>query len=216
MKRIAFAALAAGLAAATPAHADYLGFGGSGPDGTQKLVINGSGNISTSNIGWFEATGYHDEFNQNYAAGEQWSSNSFRNFFVFDAGTGATSISLEATGYYWISDGAGPLTYTLYDVSSDINTFNTYYGRTDIFNDLGTGTVYGQASFLPGVYGVLSISLNAAGVAAFNAAGASGSYFTLGGVVTDNAIPEPASWALMIAGFGLVGGAMRRRVALAT
>ena len=26
-----------------------------------------------------------------------------------------------------------------------------------------------------------------------------------------NAIPEPASWALMIAGFGLVGGAMRRR-----
>ena len=27
------------------------------------------------------------------------------------------------------------------------------------------------------------------------------------------AVPEPASWALMIAGFGLVGGAMRRRVA---
>lgn len=25
------------------------------------------------------------------------------------------------------------------------------------------------------------------------------------------AIPEPASWALMIAGFGLVGGALRRR-----
>lgn len=25
-------------------------------------------------------------------------------------------------------------------------------------------------------------------------------------------IPEPASWALMIAGFGLVGGAMRRRI----
>jgi hypothetical protein len=28
-----------------------------------------------------------------------------------------------------------------------------------------------------------------------------------------NAVPEPASWALMIAGFGLVGGAMRRRTA---
>lgn len=26
-----------------------------------------------------------------------------------------------------------------------------------------------------------------------------------------NAVPEPASWALMIAGFGMVGGAMRRR-----
>ena len=30
--------------------------------------------------------------------------------------------------------------------------------------------------------------------------------FTLGG-----AVPEPATWAMMIAGFGLVGGAMRRR-----
>jgi hypothetical protein len=36
-------------------------------------------------------------------------------------------------------------------------------------------------------------------------------------VVTDlgkGTVPEPASWALMIVGFGLVGGAMRRRVAL--
>jgi hypothetical protein len=24
-------------------------------------------------------------------------------------------------------------------------------------------------------------------------------------------VPEPAAWALMLAGFGLVGGAMRRR-----
>lgn len=28
-------------------------------------------------------------------------------------------------------------------------------------------------------------------------------------------VPEPASWAMMIAGFGLVGGAMRRRATLA-
>jgi type IV pilus assembly protein PilY1 len=28
---------------------------------------------------------------------------------------------------------------------------------------------------------------------------------------TTGAVPEPASWAMMIAGFGLVGGAMRRR-----
>jgi hypothetical protein len=27
----------------------------------------------------------------------------------------------------------------------------------------------------------------------------------------NNAVPEPASWALMIAGFALVGGAIRRR-----
>ena len=30
--------------------------------------------------------------------------------------------------------------------------------------------------------------------------------------VTVGGVPEPASWAMMIAGFGLVGGAMRRRL----
>ncbi|MFS0735467.1 PEPxxWA-CTERM sorting domain-containing protein [Sphingomonas sp. 1P06PA] len=30
--------------------------------------------------------------------------------------------------------------------------------------------------------------------------------------VTTAAVPEPAAWALMIGGFGIVGGAMRRRV----
>lgn len=30
---------------------------------------------------------------------------------------------------------------------------------------------------------------------------------------TSGAVPEPASWALMVGGFGLVGGAMRRRAA---
>jgi hypothetical protein len=29
--------------------------------------------------------------------------------------------------------------------------------------------------------------------------------------ITGNTVPEPASWALMIAGFGMIGGAMRRR-----
>jgi PEP-CTERM motif len=33
-----------------------------------------------------------------------------------------------------------------------------------------------------------------------------------GGPTTPGAVPEPATWAMMIAGFGLVGGAMRRRV----
>ncbi|QMW23365.1 PEP-CTERM sorting domain-containing protein [Sandaracinobacteroides saxicola] len=31
------------------------------------------------------------------------------------------------------------------------------------------------------------------------------------GTITGGVVPEPATWAMMIAGFGLVGGAMRRR-----
>lgn len=34
---------------------------------------------------------------------------------------------------------------------------------------------------------------------------------TFGSATPGNAIPEPATWAMMIGGFGLVGGAMRRR-----
>jgi hypothetical protein len=35
--------------------------------------------------------------------------------------------------------------------------------------------------------------------------------FRVTGVTPAGAVPEPASWALMIAGFGLAGGALRRR-----
>ena len=42
------------------------------------------------------------------------------------------------------------------------------------------------------------------------------SYFLLDNVSVTPGVPEPAAWALMIAGFGLVGSALRRRaVALA-
>lgn len=40
--------------------------------------------------------------------------------------------------------------------------------------------------------------------------------FTLTGTVNAPAVPEPATWAMMIAGFGLVGGAMRRRQTVAS
>ena len=35
--------------------------------------------------------------------------------------------------------------------------------------------------------------------------------FTLGSVTVPNAVPEPATWAMMLSGFGLLGAATRRR-----
>ncbi|MEG3123520.1 PEPxxWA-CTERM sorting domain-containing protein [Sphingomonas sp. GB1N7] len=35
--------------------------------------------------------------------------------------------------------------------------------------------------------------------------------FTINGTVAASAVPEPATWAMMIGGFGMVGGAMRSR-----
>jgi hypothetical protein len=39
----------------------------------------------------------------------------------------------------------------------------------------------------------------------------SGQTGNVGATVTPSAVPEPASWAMFIGGFGLIGGAMRRR-----
>ncbi|HEV2569148.1 PEPxxWA-CTERM sorting domain-containing protein [Sphingomonas sp.] len=39
--------------------------------------------------------------------------------------------------------------------------------------------------------------------------------FTLGNVSVPNAIPEPATWAMMLGGFGLLGAATRRRARVA-
>ncbi|KAB7644440.1 PEPxxWA-CTERM sorting domain-containing protein [Polymorphobacter fuscus] len=41
--------------------------------------------------------------------------------------------------------------------------------------------------------------------------GGSGNYFALDNLTVTSDVPEPASWAMMIAGFGLVGAVMRRR-----
>ena len=47
------------------------------------------------------------------------------------------------------------------------------------------------------------------GALRFRSSGVAFEFDTIGGAVAG--VPEPASWVLMIGGFGLVGGAMRRR-----
>ena len=37
-----------------------------------------------------------------------------------------------------------------------------------------------------------------------------------GNATVTSGVPEPATWAMMITGFGMIGGAMRRRKATAT
>jgi hypothetical protein len=60
---------------------------------------------------------------------------------------------------------------------------------------LAAGTQFGFAVNYDGVYYNDSTGIN----------------FTVHGPDASGAVPEPASWAMMVGGFGLVGGAMRRR-----
>ena len=84
-----------------------------------------------------------------------------------------------------ITLGAGTWYFTLGAAA----TSDGSYAYWDINN--GPSDAYANGSSLAGVYGPTSST-------AFS--------LTSGG-----AVPEPASWALMVGGFGLVGGAMRAR-----
>jgi hypothetical protein len=212
MKQYFVVALAAGLVAAAPAHAFYYGFGGSLPDGSQTLVVNGVGGMVPFDTGWFDSNGLHHFLNDNFAVGIDYLGVDHRNFFVFDSQIGVTSLALQSNGFAWNFDGHPSMTWTLYDVSSVIDLSHNYSGAAGvaIYNDLGTGIVYGTMTFFSQP-AMVTVSLNAAGIAAYNAAGNTGSAFTIGGALVANAVPEPASWALMITGFGLTGGALRRR-----
>lgn len=105
----------------------------------------------------------------------------------------------------------------VYDlVSADINialTAGTYYfslvainnfasnGQVGIVTDLDTASNGFQAN--PGG------GFGAGTTFAFNPTGTAG--YRITGDLTGSVVPEPASWAMMIGGFGLVGGALRRR-----
>ena len=77
----------------------------------------------------------------------------------------------------------------------------------------GAGAIYPYCNWSPiGVsFAGIAQSINFAGAANFVAF----DDITFGSATAGGGVPEPAAWALMIAGMGLAGGALRRRRSLA-
>jgi hypothetical protein len=226
---LAAGACAAALAAAaTPAAAvdNYL-FGHS-PFGVQQLVLNGGAiTLDAVDTGWIASTGNHDPTNPNYIVGEcsSCSNPAFNDYFRFDlsnVGVEITSAVLSVgngEGY-----AAGPLSMlSLFDVTSPLSSLDLGRPRNDaggiaIFDDLQSGVLYGSRAITGVVLNSqVDTDLNLAAVAALNAA--RGGQFAIGGTLRpgteipggSGAVPEPASWALMILGFGAAGSLLRRR-----
>ncbi len=96
-----------------------------------------------------------------------------------------------------------------YFVTGSINGTSTFYaGANDVRATGPNGSAWLNPSYSkfstyvgPGTY---TFNVTGDGVAGVPAGLA---------LRLDSNVPEPASWAMMIAGFGLVGAAMRRRVA---
>lgn len=122
----------------------------------------------------------------------------------------------------WTFTVAGPATFRITDafVTGDVfslydgaillakTTFTTTAEPIDAYYGTAwSDTSYSRLSYLvgPGSYSFTITGDGAGGVPAGFAVR----------LDTTSAVPEPATWAMMITGFGLVGGAMRRRVATA-
>lgn len=164
--------------------------------------------------------------NKNYAAVSCANYNCFtlvgpeesaNNFFVFDL-KGVNGPIFDAM----LSIGNGPNgvqrglhDYLLFDVSTPIDQLLADYpvrsgsNPIAIYNDLKTGLSFGQARFGSAQNGSqILIPLNSSAFMSIEAA--QGQLWAIGGT----AVPEPASWGMMIAGFALLGVVMRRRAHL--
>lgn len=139
---------------------------------------------------------------------------------------GGGAISILGTGYTNSLPGPAPATTTIYGIDDTTDSLVTATPA----NGGANGGVYSSV-------GALNVALGAADAVAFDISGFSGTGFlsinsllysvdltsgaatslgsfgrsSLIGLTAIGAIPEPASWAMMIAGFGIVGASLRRR-----
>jgi hypothetical protein len=85
-------------------------------------------------------------------------------------------------------------------------TTTSLFSTTLAANSYGSSTSFGSLVVTLGAGDSVDFALNNLGDFSFDSTGISA---TIRNVPTG--VPEPASWALMIAGFGVVGGIARRR-----
>jgi hypothetical protein len=192
---LAAALLASSMLAASPAAAvttfstnwDSTDFG-SGPGFV----------ILPSYEGWTSVAGGGIEVQYNNVAGQPFSG---ENLVELDSTSNSTMERFIDPGAYLLTFyySARP------NVPANSNGITVFANGGEIYNVTGAGT--GATNWM---FQQVKFSISAPGSLRFAAVGTSNS---LGGYIENislsGAVPEPATWAMMILGFGAVGGAMR-------
>jgi hypothetical protein len=193
---LTFASFAVAMAA-TPAHAVTTFFN------DWESVDFGSGPgfvILPSYEGWTSVAGPGIEVQRNNVAGLPFSG---ENLVELDSSANSTMERVIAAGNYTLSFYYSPRPR----VPANSNGIDVLVNGVSVFAVTGAGG--SQTSW---TQHFVNFSLAAPGTLRFSATGISNS---LGGYLEDvrlgAAVPEPASWAMMLAGFGLAGAAVRRR-----
>ena len=228
-------AISAPALAATPV---VDGTAGTTEYGAAKATVATAPGAPTSNFGTPGNTataGYNiyltDTNDKLYGAMQQTGGTSDGTFvnLYFDinptTGTGGSELGIEVTNKRGFVAG----TSTYFDLSSAINFSTTTVGgltttEFSIDNSVFRDFIFGaqqQGYFGPGGYTTQDVRLNLSQSLSYSVAGgASYGDARLGtfSVAATAAVPEPATWGMMLIGFGGLGYAMRRRnnVRLAT
>jgi hypothetical protein len=172
------------------------------------LVCNFSASAATLNVpaidrGWYDITGSHNPFNDNYAVGDDRGYglcgattcfNDYRNFFVFDLSGVTQPISSAKLALnvplaaYESSDPSE--NYELHDVVTPIAALIDGTGGVAAHADLGSGVVYGSRTMTAAdMESVVEITLNSSAVSALNSThglfGIGGSLTTLDDLVNN-------------------------------
>ena len=183
--KILAAAVAASLAAAPAAHAAVITFSG----------------LSGANNQPFTGSYVEDGYTVSYTGGDLWEAHLF--------GDAAPSLASWSVGAFDVSGGlftlgnfrgaaAEPNEVAVYLVFGFYGGFQTFGGLVQTFGNqtfetlnAGTGNmVFDRVRFV--VTG-------------------SGSFMSIDDITLHGVVPEPASWSLILGGFGMIGGAMRYR-----
>jgi hypothetical protein len=114
----------------------------------------------------------------------------------------------------WAQNSAGVLNLSLIDPATNLALNGQSIGIS--FDNTRTSSAWFQSSFsaVVGASGAVRV-LFTADSGATDRGGLGLDDMTLDGTLAATGVPEPQAWALMIAGFGLAGAAMRRRRAIA-
>ncbi|NBB66232.1 IPTL-CTERM sorting domain-containing protein [Pseudomonas sp. ODNR1LW] len=147
--------------------------------------------VNSSRASWVLSTGDVATRTSNYNSltGDN---DTYRSYISFAVPASNNAFTSAVIRVHLGGVGSVPSALTVYDVSSDI----TSAAGTDLFADLGSGTVFGTISGLDTDYQTVDITLNADGLAAVNAARGGEISFGLANTATAGNLAQAYVFAL--------------------
>jgi hypothetical protein len=183
-------------------------------NGLNITTNNGDFFVPISDSGWRDGNFFHEKSNSNFFVGhisdDVPNRGEFNNFFTFDLSGISGTITTASLNLYTYEAAGSSINYQLFDITSPLSDVHAAGTNASVYNDLMTGISYGSFIYNSSDSNQFhSILLNSDGILALNSA--IGGEFGIGGAIMGGIespplpIPEPQTYAMWLAGLGLLG-----------